>query len=32
MASSLSELAMELDYRVGENVHIMQNGQFLKIK
>ncbi|NQU78260.1 RNase J family beta-CASP ribonuclease [Candidatus Woesearchaeota archaeon] len=31
MASSLSELAMEMDYRVGEDVHIMQNGQFLTI-
>ena len=29
MASALSELAMEMEYRVGEDVHIMQNGQFL---
>ncbi|MBW2972372.1 ribonuclease J, partial [Candidatus Woesearchaeota archaeon] len=32
MASSLSELAMEMGYRVGEDVHIMQNGQFLTIE
>jgi len=32
MASALSELAMEMDYRVGEDVHIMQNGQFLTIE
>jgi ribonuclease J len=32
MASSLSELAMEMGYRVGEDVHIMQNGQFLEIE
>ncbi|MBU2560896.1 MAG: RNase J family beta-CASP ribonuclease [Nanoarchaeota archaeon] len=32
MASSLSELAMEMGYRVGENVHIMQNGQFLTLE
>jgi ribonuclease J len=31
MASSLSELAMEMGYRVGENVHIMQNGQMINI-
>jgi ribonuclease J len=32
MASSLSELAIEMGYRVGENVHIMQNGQMIDIK
>ncbi len=32
MASALSELAMEMEYRVGEDVHIMQNGQFLTIE
>ena len=32
MASSLSELAMEMGYRVGEDVHIMQNGQFLEVE
>jgi len=31
MSSSLSELAIEMGYRVGENVHIMQDGQFLTI-
>ena len=32
MASSLSELAMEMGYKVGEDVHIMQNGQFIEIE
>ncbi len=32
MASSLSELAMEMGYKVGEDCHIMQNGQFLTIE
>ena len=32
MSSALSELAMEMGYRIGEDVHIMQNGQFLTIE
>ena len=32
MASSLSELAMEMGYKIGEDCHIMQNGQFLTIE
>jgi ribonuclease J len=32
MASALSKLALEMDYRIGEDVHIMQNGQFLTIE
>ena len=32
MASSLAELAMEMGYKVGEDCHIMQNGQFLTIE
>ncbi|MBW2997335.1 RNase J family beta-CASP ribonuclease [Candidatus Woesearchaeota archaeon] len=32
MLSSLSELAMEMGYNIGEDVHIMQNGQFLEIE
>jgi ribonuclease J len=32
MASALSELALEMDYRIGEDVHIMQNGQMLEIE
>ncbi len=32
MASALSQLAIEMDYRLGEDVHIMQNGQFLTIE
>ena len=32
MATALSELAMEMDYRVGEDLHIMQNGQKLTLE
>ncbi|MBW2964102.1 RNase J family beta-CASP ribonuclease [Candidatus Woesearchaeota archaeon] len=32
MATALSELAIEMDYKIGENVHIMQNGQMIRIE
>jgi ribonuclease J len=32
MASALSELATEMGYKIGENVHIMQNGQMITVK
>ncbi|MBI5880949.1 RNase J family beta-CASP ribonuclease [archaeon] len=32
MASALSELAMEMGYKIGQNVHIMQNGQMIRLQ
>jgi ribonuclease J len=32
MSSALAELAIEMDYHIGEDVHIMQNGQMITLE